>query len=181
MTEAQEEPKMSEAPIFGTIAEERATARNAWPPRSACSRASGTTRSGRPYHGSRPGESGVVLGKPFRCPLRTDSGVRPGPGESRGRSGGRQLPGQYAAFAIHSRCTLLAPTRWRRRTRTRCMQGMVVAGPPARSDHAGRVRVLRGSRAVRRLHRRGLRDVEGDRIARRWVIPKLSSCAITGC
>ena len=38
-------------------------------------------------------------------------------------------------------------------------QGVVLARPPARSDHAGRLRVLRRPRAVRRLYRRGVRDV----------------------
>ena len=41
-------------------------------------------------------------------------------------------------------------------------QGLVLLGSPPRSDHAGRVRVLRRPRALRRLHRRGARPRRGQ-------------------
>ncbi len=57
------------------------------------------------------------------------------------------------------RCTSRAPRyRGRRPCPLVVWQDLGVARPPARSDHAGCLRVLRGSLAIRRFHRRGLRN-----------------------
>ena len=64
-----------------------------------------------------------------------------------------------AAFAIHSQVHAAPSRRGRGRALALAVrQGVVVVGPSPRSDHAGRVRVLRGPRAVRRLHRRRARS-----------------------
>ena len=63
------------------------------------------------------------------------------------------------------RCTRPAPTSCRRPRPLALRQVVVVAGPAPRSDHPGCLRLLRGPRSLRRLHRRGARHQEGKRIA----------------
>ena len=81
------------------------------------------------------------------------------------------------------RCTRPGPTSSPPRTRTRMLrQVVVVARAAARPDHPGRVRVLRGPRAVRRLHRRRARPRGGQaHRPTRSATTRPSSCATTAC
>ena len=72
-------------------------------------------------------------------------------------------PVNLAAFAIHSQVHAARPdVRGGGARPLRARQVLVVVAPPARSADAGRLRVLRGSRAVRRLHRRRARPRRGQ-------------------
>ena len=72
-------------------------------------------------------------------------------------------PVNQAAFAIHSQVHAARPDVIARRALPLDVrQVVVVARPAARPDHAGRVRVLRRPRAVRRLHRRRARPRGGQ-------------------
>ena len=68
-----------------------------------------------------------------------------------------------AAFAIHSQIHAARPdVDLGRALPLDARQGVVVARPHARPDHAGRVRVLRRPRALRRLHGRRARHRGGQ-------------------
>src|SRR5215218_7687651 len=72
--------------------------------------------------------------------------------EPPGRRGGGRLAGQPGRV-LHPRRHPPGPSRRHRRRPwpLRARQGVVVAGPPARPAHPGRLRLLRGPRRVRRL------------------------------
>ena len=73
-----------------------------------------------------------------------------------------------AAFAIHSQVHAARPDVIAA-AHSHSLYGKAWSslGPPARPDHAGRVRLLRGPRAVRRLHRRRARRRGGQADRRR--------------
>ena len=131
-----------------------------------------------------PEHARPLLGQPVRRRLRHIRVSRPHAGRTtRARSSRATRMVNPAAFAIHSRGARGPPGRRRRRALALDLrQGVVDARPPARSAHPGRLRLLRGPRAVRRLHRRRARPRRGQahrprarRTARR------SSCATTAC
>ena len=110
------------------------------------------TRSDRP-----------LLGQPVRHGLRPASGCRTcSSSTTTARSSRATRPVNRAAFAIHSQVHAARPDVGRRRALALAVrQGVVGARPHARPDHPGRLRLLRGPRAVRRLHRRRARHRGG--------------------
>ena len=139
--------------------------------------------SGRPHHGSRPRQSGVVLGQPVRRPLRTDPRIRPGPGEPRGRGGAkattRSTPPRLRSIRGSTR---RVPTRWRRRTRTRCTarpgRRWAACSIRLRRTRARSTKITRCSTIIPAWSTR-LPKATGSR--NRWATRRPSSCAITGC
>jgi len=128
--------------------------------------------SGRPYHGSRPGESGVVLGKPFRCPFGQIR-VSDCPGESRGRSGGRQTTRSIPLHLRSIRGARCSPRTRAAAQRTRCMarhgRRWALLDPITQDA----VRVLRGSRLFDDYTGVVYERRKATGSPRRWVIPKL--------
>ena len=130
-------------------------------------------RRRRPHHGARPGAHRSLLGQPHRRAVRPHQGERPAARVPRrpGRGGQASLqPGRLR----HPLPDPRRPPRCRvRRPRPLApRQGLVYVGTPARSHHSGRVPVLRGSRRVRRLCRRGARPRGGSPHRRRPRCPQ---------
>ncbi len=151
-------------PEFGNVEEER---RHRKQRLAAAFRLFGQLRlrrgNGRPHHGPRPRAVRPLLGQPARHELPADPGQGPPPRQPRGR-GGR---GQLAAQPGRLRHPLPDPRRpARRRLRgplpLGLRQGLVDPATTPRSADPGRLRLLRGPRRVRRLHRCRARDRGGQ-------------------
>ena len=118
----------------------------------------------RPHHGPRPRAPRPLLGQPVRHELQPHPGLRPDPRQRQGRGRrGRRTPVNGAAFAIHSQIHAARPDVIAAAHSHSVLRQVVVdARPPPRPAHPGRLRVLRGPRPVRRLHRRRARPRGGQ-------------------
>ncbi|CAA9432688.1 MAG: Ribulose-5-phosphate 4-epimerase and related epimerases and aldolases, partial [uncultured Pseudonocardia sp.] len=119
---------------------------------------------GRPHHGPRPGAPGPVLDQPPRCALRHDRPGRPAPRRS-GRHGARRRgPGQPGGLRDPLGRARGPPGRRVRRAHALHPRPRLrhARAPPA-ADHPGLLRVLRGPRRARGVHRRRDRRRPGPR------------------
>ena len=161
------------------------TASSGSPPRSACSAGSASTRASPgtspPATRSTPTTSGSTRSAMNFSHIRVSDLILVNR-RRRGRRGRRAREPRPRSRSTR-RCTRPGPTSSPPRTRTRCYgKAWSSLGRAPRPAHPGRVRVLRGPRAVRRLHRRRARPRGGQAHrprARRQQGRR--SCATTGC
>ena len=138
---------------------------------------------GRAHHGPRPRAARPLLGQPARHELQADPGEGPPPRQRPGRGRRRHLAGEQGGVRDPLPDPRRPPRRRLRRPRPfRVRQGVVVAAPPARSAHPGRLCVLRRPRRVRRLHRRRARPRGGQaHRPRPRATARPPSCRTTAC
>ena len=172
-------------PTFATVEEERLHRKRA-PGRRlpAVLRSSASTKA---WPGTSPPATPRTPSRfwvnPFARALRPHLGLRPHPGERPGRGGRGEPPGQPGRLRHPLPGPRGPPRRGGRRPLALGLrQGLVDARPPARPAHPGRVRLLRGPRPLRRLHRRRDRH-RGGQAHRRTpsATTRPSSCATTAC
>ena len=151
-------------PKFASVEEERRTARSASRRASGSSPASATTRAS-PATSPRATPSGTTTSGSTRsaCTSRTSGSATSSSSTTRVRSCRATRPSTAPRSRIHAQRPR-GPTR-RRRGRALPLdarQVVVHAGSAPRPAHAGRLRVLRGPRPLRRLHRRRARPRGGQ-------------------
>lgn len=171
-------------PMHESVEDERRRSQGAARGRAADIRAARIRGRGlRTHHRARPRVQRLLLGQPVRDAVPARHRQRPRPRQLRGPGDRGPLPRQPGG--VHR--ALPGPRRPPRRRRGRPLPLGARAGPrgarrPARPDHPGELRLLRGPRALRRLLRRRRRRHGGLAASPpRSTATRRSSCATTAC